>query len=84
MGNIIIYTGKNCIYCDRAKDFFFRKDIQFEEIDLHTIDNVDELITNKFNGRKTVPQIFIGDFHVGGYDDLMALDKTGELENLLS
>lgn len=81
---IIIYTKSYCPYCVKAKQLFKIKNLEFNEIDI--TDNqelVDEML-KKSNGRKTVPQIFIGEYHVGGCDDLYALNEKGELDKILS
>lgn len=83
MADVTIYTTKVCPYCVRAKDLFKRKDIAYTEVDASD-DDVREAMIAKAGGRRTVPQIFIGDTHVGGCDDLYALDKAGSLEALLN
>ena len=80
---IVIYSKSYCPYCVKAKQLLKNKNIDFTEIDI--TDNqtlVEELLLKSF-GRKTVPQIFIDDFHVGGYDDLHALEVKGELDKML-
>ena len=80
---VIIYSSANCPYCVRAKQFFDNKGIKYTEIrvDLDPTKR-DEMI--KITGRRTVPQIFINDKHIGGCDDLMALAASGKFEGLLS
>ena len=83
MQKIIIYSKENCPYCVMAKNLLKKKGVeQIEEIriDLDSIQR-DHMI--EITGRKTVPQIFIGSTHVGGFDDLNALSHSGELDNLL-
>ncbi|MBU6141462.1 MAG: glutaredoxin 3 [Proteobacteria bacterium] len=82
MSNIIIYSKEVCPYCVRAKALLSRKGAEFTEIKI-TDDKTREEMMKKSGGRMTVPQIFIGDFHVGGCDDLYALDASGKLEELL-
>ena len=80
---IVIYSKSYCPYCVKAKQLLKNKNIDFTEIDI--TDNptlIEELLLKSF-GRKTVPQIFIDDFHVGGYDDLHALEVKGELDKML-
>ncbi|MCB1878316.1 MAG: glutaredoxin 3 [Chromatiales bacterium] len=79
MSNVVIYTTAICPYCIRAKALLQRKGVDFSEIriDLDQ-DSMMEMLQR--SRRQTVPQIFIGDFHVGGYDDLAALDQEGELD----
>lgn len=83
MTNITIYTTPICPYCTRAKDLLKRKGQSWKEIDVSDDAEREKMIT-KAGGRRTVPQIFIGDTHVGGFDDLAALDRTGKLDELLS
>ena len=78
---ITIYTTDYCPYCVRAKSLLQRKQAQFEEIPV-TPDMREDLV-KKSNGMRTVPQIFINDQHIGGYDDLAALDNAGKLDALL-
>lgn len=82
MKKITIYTKEICPYCVRAKSLLQRKGAQFEEIKI-TDDSTKEEMMKKSGGRMTVPQIFIDDFHVGGCDDLYALDSAGKLDELL-
>jgi glutaredoxin 3 len=80
---ITIYSTGWCPYCERARVLLERKGLLFQEIKIDE-DNVQrDLMLARSGGRRTVPQIFIGDRHVGGYDDLYALDKAGELDKLL-
>lgn len=81
MQAVTIYTTSTCPYCDRAKQLLNQKNIPFKEIDV-TDSSDREAMMERANGRKTVPQIFIGEHHVGGFDDLNAL-KTEELNALL-
>lgn len=83
MADVTIYTTKVCPYCVRAKDLFKRKGVAYTEVDASD-DAVREAMIAKAGGRRSVPQIFIGEAHVGGCDDLYALDKAGELDALLS
>lgn len=83
MPPVTIYTKPWCPYCTAAKELLSEKGVPFMEIDIMgKADKRDEMIT-KARGRSTVPQIFIGDRHVGGCDDLYALDRRGELDQLL-
>lgn len=83
MADVTIYTTKVCPYCVRAKDLFKRKGIAYTEVDASD-DIVREAMIAKAGGRRSVPQIFIGEAHVGGCDDLYALDKAGKLDALLA
>ena len=83
MKKVIIYTGDLCIHCDWAIDLLNKKKINFEEIDIGYDDKKREEMLKKTNGAKTIPQIFIGEKHIGGYVELRALDKDGKLNSLL-
>lgn len=83
MPNVTIYTTNYCPYCVRAKDLLKRKAIAFTEINVEDDAARDAMIAAS-GGRRTVPQIFIGETHVGGCDDLYALDKAGTLDGMLS
>lgn len=80
---ITVYGTSMCPYCVRAKEFLEHKKLAFTEIDVSDPQERMKLL-EKAAGRRTVPQIFIDDFHVGGYDDLMALDQSGELDKVLA
>jgi glutaredoxin 3 len=79
---IEIYTTGYCPYCRWAKDLLRKKNLEFNEIDVSDYKCRAEM-TARANGRTTVPQIFIGSVHVGGCDDLYALDEAGKLDPLL-
>ncbi len=84
MADITIYTTTYCSYCVRAKNLLERKGEKvFNEVDVTTSDDLRIEMMERSGGRRTVPQIFINDAHVGGFDDLAALDKKGELDKLL-
>ena len=83
MKNIIMYTGPLCNFCEAAKRLFERNNLKFEEIDISTKDGLKEEMIQKSNGKRTIPQIFFDNHHVGGYVELRALEKSGELNNLL-
>mgnify|MGYP006124530449 CR=1 FL=1 len=82
MKEILVYSKEICPYCVRAKALLTRKGAAFKEIKI-TDDATKEEMIKKSGGRMTVPQIFIGDLHVGGCDDLYALDAAGKLDELL-
>ncbi|MGE0753185.1 MAG: glutaredoxin 3 [Variibacter sp.] len=84
MPPIEIYTSPWCGYCRAAKALLQRKGAPFTEIDIAADDARREEMLGRSNGRYAVPQIFIGATHVGGFDDLNALDKAGKLDQLLS
>jgi glutaredoxin 3 len=84
MARIEIYTSAFCGYCARAKSLLTRKGAGFEEIDV-TMDAAQRTImVERAGGSRTVPQIFINGAHVGGSDDLHALDAAGKLDPLLA
>ncbi len=84
MPPIMIYTTRFCPYCHLAKDLLRKKQAQFAEIDV-TGDRVErDKMRLRASGRNTVPQIFIGERHVGGCDDLYDLDASGQLDALLA
>jgi len=83
MPSITIYTKSWCPYCSAAKRLLEDKGAAFTEIDIEKTPEARAEMIQKANGRTTVPQIFIGDRHVGGCDDLYALDDRGRLEPLL-
>jgi glutaredoxin 3 len=84
MPTVKVYTAGNCCYCHMAKDLLRRKGARFEEIDLTGQTEQRTELKNRAGGRGTVPQIWIGDVHVGGCDDLHALDRSGKLDGLLA
>ena len=84
MPPVTIYTKSWCPYCSAAKDLLKKKNAPFDEVDISgQAEKRSEMIARS-GGRSTVPQIFIGSRHVGGCDDLYALDRRGELESLLA
>jgi len=78
-----MYTGPLCNFCDAAKKLLLRNNLKFKEIDISTKDGLQEEMIKKANGRKTIPQIFFDDQHVGGYVELRELEKKDELLNIL-
>ncbi len=84
MANIEIYTTKTCPYCVKAKALLDRKGAKYTEIDVSGNDEARLNLVEKANGMKTVPQIFIGGKHIGGCDDMYALDAKGGLDPLLN
>ena len=84
MQPVEIYTSPLCGFCHAAKRLLKQKNVTFTEIDvLSNPDRKPEMI-KRANGGRTVPQIFVGEFHVGGCDDLMALERAGKLDPLLA
>ena len=83
MKKVVIYTGDLCIHCNWAIDLLKRKNIQFTEYNIAKDEAKREEMFKKSNGAKTIPQIFIGEHHVGGNDELQALESEGKLNLLL-
>jgi glutaredoxin 3 len=81
---ITIYTTPICPYCYRAKQLLKKKGAEFDEIDVFMDSDARARMEEKSDGARTVPQIFIGETHVGGCDDLYELDGEGKLDPLLS
>jgi glutaredoxin 3 len=82
MKKVVIYSTRICPYCMRAKNFFEKKNISFDEIRIDQ-DPAQMQKMMEMSKRQSVPQIFIGDYHVGGFDDLIEHDMDGKLEDLL-
>lgn len=83
MQTVEIYTSPLCGYCHAAKRLLTQKGVSFTEIDVASDPEMRQVMIKRSGGGHTVPQIFIGDVHVGGYDDMAALDRTGKLDPLL-
>jgi glutaredoxin 3 len=81
--DVVVYSTGWCPYCERAKALLGRKGVAFRDVKVDEDPAERDAMLARSGGRRTVPQIFIGDHHVGGYDDLYALDKAGELDKLL-
>jgi glutaredoxin 3 len=77
-----IYTTTYCGYCVRAKDLLTRKGVKYEEVDVTGNDEMRAKLV-EMSGQRTVPQIWVGDTHVGGYSDLARLESEGRLDPLL-
>ena len=83
MKNITMYSGPLCNFCDAAKRLLIRNNLKFKEIDISTQDGLREEMIQKSNGKRTIPQIFFDNDHIGGYVELRELEKKGELNNFL-
>ncbi|MBP1182702.1 glutaredoxin 3 [Methylobacterium sp. PvR107] len=83
MQPVTIYTTAWCPYCSAAKSLLKEKGVTFQEIDVERVQGARGTMVEKAGGRTSVPQIFIGGTHVGGCDDLYALDRAGKLDRLL-
>ncbi len=84
MKPVEIYTTQTCPYCHAAKRLLTQKGVVFTEIDVGRDPSLRDAMTRRANGGRTVPQIFIGNQHVGGCDDLHALDHAGKLDPMLA
>ena len=80
--HIIIYSSQYCPFCFRAKSILQQKSVSFEDINVDMDSELKQEMMEK-SGRRTVPQIWIGETHVGGCDELMALQRSGELDKML-
>ncbi len=83
MPNVTVYGNASCPYCGAARMLLKRKGIAWEDVAVHT-DAEKRAEMEQRSGRTSVPQIFIGEHHVGGFDELCDLDKSGELDKLLA
>ena len=83
MKKVVIYTGNLCIHCDWAIELLNRKNIKFTEYNIAEDTEKREEMFKKSNGARTVPQIFIGEYHLGGNAELQALERKGRLNSLL-
>lgn len=84
MAHIEVYTKFLCPYCTRAKALLTKKGVSFEEIDISTGGPRRAEMIERSGGRQTVPQVFIDGLHIGGSDDLAALDRAGGLDPLIA
>ena len=83
MKNVTVYMGPMCAFCDAAKRLLNKKKIPYKEINVALDESKLEEMLKKSNGKRTIPQIFIEDFHVGGYEELKALENKSELDSLI-
>jgi glutaredoxin 3 len=83
MPDVTIYTTALCPYCARAKALLARKNVPYTEIDVSD-EAKRAVMMQKSNGRRSVPQIFVGSYHVGGCDDIHDLERQGKLDALLA
>ena len=75
MKNITMYSGPLCNFCEAAKRLLLRNNLEFKEIDISTKDGLRDEMIKKANGKRTIPQIFFDNIHVGGYVELRELEK---------
>ena len=83
MKKITVYTGPVCNYCDAAKRLLKRNNALFTEINIAEVDGALDEMLNKSSGKRTIPQIFFDDQHIGGYEEIRALEKDNKLQDLL-
>ena len=84
MPPVTVYTTAWCPYCSAAKSLLREKGVAFTEIDVERVSGSRKAMVERAGGRTSVPQIFIGQTHIGGYDDMIALHRAGKLEPLLA
>ena len=83
MKKITMYTGPFCNYCEAAKRLLARNNATYKEIDISKIAGAADEMIKKANGKRTIPQIFFDDEHIGGYDEVRTLEKENKLQDLL-
>ena len=84
MSAVTVYTTDSCVFCIRAKDYLRSMGVSYSEVDVTDDDAARADLTERSSGQRTVPQIFVGDVHIGGYTDLVRLDAEGRLRPLLA
>ena len=84
MKKITMYTGPMCNFCNAAKRLLARNNAAFTEIDIASKEGLMEEMIKKANGKRTVPQIFVDEYHVGGYQELRELEKQNKLQELIN
>ena len=83
MKSVTIYTGPRCNYCEAAKRLLTRNNAPYKEIDISIVEGAMDEMIRKANGKRTIPQIFFNNYHVGGYVELRDLEKKNKLKDLL-
>ena len=83
MKNVTVYMGPRCAFCDAAKRLLTRKSITYKEINIALEEGKMDEMLKKSNGKRTIPQIFFDDQHIGGYDEVRALEKENKLQDML-
>ena len=78
-----MYTGPMCNFCEAAKRLLVRNNLNYKEIDISSKDGLREEMIKKSNGKRTIPQIFFDEAHIGGYQELRELEKSNKLSNLV-
>ena len=80
MKKILMYSGPMCNFCEAAKRLLDRNNLKYEVIDISNGDGIRDEMIKKSNGKRTIPQIFFNDYHVGGYQELRELEKENKLQ----
>jgi glutaredoxin 3 len=83
MKKITMYTGPLCNYCEAAKRLLTRNNAPYTEIDISKVEGAMDEMIKKANGKRTIPQIFFDEQHIGGYEEVRALEKENKLQDLL-
>ena len=83
MKNVTIYTGPMCNYCEAAKRLLSRNNASYNEINIANVEGAMDEMIKKANGKRTIPQIFFDEQHIGGYDETRALEKENKLQDFL-
>ena len=83
MKKILMYSGPMCNFCEASKRLLDRNNLKYEVIDISSGDGIRDEMIKKSNGKRTIPQIFFNDYHVGGYQELRELEKENKLQELL-
>ena len=83
MKNVTVYMGPQCAFCDAAKRLLTRNNAPFNEINIANVEGAMDEMIKKANGKRTIPQIFFDDQHIGGYDEVRALEKENKLKDFL-
>ena len=83
MKSITVYSGPLCNFCEAAKRLLTRNNLSYTEIDISKEAGLRDEMIKKANGKRTIPQIFCDDKHIGGYDEVRALEKENKLQDLL-
>ena len=83
MKNVTVYMGPRCAFCDAAKRLLTRNNITYKEINIALEEGKMDEMLKKSNGKRTIPQIFFDDYHVGGFEELRALEKENKLLSLV-
>ena len=78
-----MYTGPFCNYCEAAKRLLARNNAKYDEIDISKVEGAMDEMIKRANGKRTIPQIFFDDRHIGGYDEVRALEKENKLQDRL-